>query len=363
MKRVVISGYHGCGNCGDEAILFAMVNNLRQTHKDLEIVAFSKNPKETKQINNIKSINRVNIFSMLCYMLRTDLVLSGGGSLLQDVTSTRSLIYYLSIIIIAKILNKPVMVYANGIGPINKKFNRYLTKFVLNKVDVITLRDEDSKQELCGLGVSKNVIVTADPVFTLNAVDSIEGQKALKSEGIKLDKPIIGISIRNWKTLSDFENKIAEVADNLINKYNCNILFIPMQLPNDLLLIHRVKSHMKNKAYIVSGKYSVQEYIGIIGNLSILISMRLHTLIFAAVQKVPMVGLVYDPKVKSFLNMINQPSAGSITDLDTQNLYQLIDDIFEKRQSISLSLGEQITELKKKAKINDDIVVELLEKN
>ena len=99
---------------------------------------------------------------------KCDLFISGGGSLLQDVTSTRSILYYLALMMMALIFRKPVMVYANGIGPINKKMNRILTRVILNRVDYITLRDEDSKAFLHQLGVTnENIIVTADPVFTL----------------------------------------------------------------------------------------------------------------------------------------------------------------------------------------------------
>lgn len=364
MKRILISGYHGFGNCGDEAILSAMVNNLKHIYPDLEIVALSKKPQETARVYGINAINRINIFSIFKMMLESNVLLSGGGSLLQDVTSTRSLIYYLSIILLAKTVNLPVILYANGIGPINKRFNRMLTKFVINKVNMITLRDEDSKNELARIGITKPKIeITADPVFTLEPIYTRQIAKIFKAEQINLEKPLIGISIRRWKNEINYERTIAEFADTLIERYGFNVLFIPMQVPEDLKVIDRVRKIMRNPSFTMRGRYNVQEYMGIIGNLELLISMRLHPLIFAAVQKIPMIGLVYDPKVRSFLEQIEQPSGGNIDHLDKEMLYELVEYVMKNKEKIVQVLERHIVDLRRIAERNDNIVIEFLEKS
>ena len=90
-----------------------------------------------------------------------------GGSLLQDITSTRSLLYYLALMKIALIFNKPVMVYANGIGPINRKLNKILTRSILNRVDYITLRDQDSKLFLDQLKVRNKIYLLLPTQYLL----------------------------------------------------------------------------------------------------------------------------------------------------------------------------------------------------
>lgn len=363
MKRILISGYHGFGNCGDEAILSAMVNNLKYVYPDLEIVALSKKPQETRRVYGITAINRINILHILYQLKGTTVLLSGGGSLLQDVTSTRSLIYYLSVIVMAKMFNKPVILYANGIGPIKKAFNKYLTKLVLNNVDMITLRDEESKQELRQIGVTKpEIAITADPVFTLECVNNRQIDRIFRFENIDCSRPLVGISIRKWKTDSDFEASIAGIADKIIEKFNYNVLFIPMHMPQDSKIINSVQKLMKNKSYAIKGKYSVQEYMGIIGRLHSLISMRLHTLIFAAVQKVPMFGLVYDPKVQNFLDMVGQPSIDNLDNIDENKIYDWLTYVKKHRISICGLLESRIIDLRKKAETNDNIVMKFLEK-
>lgn len=362
MKRILISGYHGFGNCGDEAILISMVNNLKSSYPDMEIVALSKDPEETSRVYGIKSISRINVFSIIWQFLRTNLLISGGGSLLQDVTSTRSLIYYLGIITLAKLMFRPVMIYANGIGPIKRPFNRLLTSIILNMVNIITLRDEDSLVLLRNMGVNRpEIIVTADPVFTLTAEDDNKVEEILSREGIDRDKPLLGVSIRKWGS-SKTEMLIADAIDGLVKNYNYNVVFIPMHVPNDVETIKRVQKMMKFKSYALKGNYSVREYMGLIGKLDMLISMRLHTLIFAAVQNIPMIGIVYDPKVQSILDLVDQPSAGDVARFDKYKLYSLVDDIIVNREDVRKRLEKRIKDLKEKATLNDNIVISLLEK-
>ena len=163
MIRVLIAGYHGFGNCGDEAILQAMTANIRAMAKDVEITALSYNPEFTKTEYGINSVQRFNMLQVLSAIKHSDIVLSGGGTLLQNGKSTRSLMYYLTIIKIAKFFRKRVMLYANGIGPVSGKLNRRLVKMVVNTVDVITLREKLSEADLKSIGVTKpNIMVTAD---------------------------------------------------------------------------------------------------------------------------------------------------------------------------------------------------------
>ncbi|NMR96623.1 polysaccharide pyruvyl transferase CsaB, partial [Vibrio parahaemolyticus] len=149
-----MSGYFGFDNSGDDAILKAIVNDLLEYDNDLKIKVLSNNPDKTEDMCGVFSANRFKIKDVLFSIRETDLLISGGGSLLQDVTSTRSLLYYLALMKLALIYKKPILVYANGIGPINKSINRKLSKNILNKVNFISLRDSLSLDYLKKLGVT-----------------------------------------------------------------------------------------------------------------------------------------------------------------------------------------------------------------
>jgi len=129
--KVVISGYYGFDNFGDEAILGVLVKKLKELNADIRVL--SKSPSKTASLYDVKSTLFFCMLQVIFRISRCDVLVSGGGSLLQDVTSLKSLIYYLFVINIALFFNKKVVIFAQGIGPINNKFGAFLTKNTLKK--------------------------------------------------------------------------------------------------------------------------------------------------------------------------------------------------------------------------------------
>lgn len=360
MKKVVISGYHGYNNSGDEAILVAMIKNIKKMYKDIDIIALSYIPEQTKEMYNIDTIYRFDYKAIKKALKTSDLLISGGGSLIQDLTSSRSLLYYLAIILMAKFYKKDVMLYGNGIGPVNKRANRYLVKKIINKVNLITLRESSSKLVLDKLGVNKpDIYIAADPVFTLESIDEKEAQKILVKECIPIDKPLVGISIRNWKHEENYVEKIARLSDKLIEKGN-NVLFIPMQFPKDVDISNTILSKMNNKGYVLKANYQSFEILGVVNYLSIVISMRLHMLIYAAIKNKPMIGIIYDPKVKAYLQEIDMPALENIDDLDVNSILDIFDDINLNYKKYEEKIAIKTKMLKEKASLNNKYLEELL---
>ncbi|OPZ93551.1 MAG: Alpha-D-kanosaminyltransferase [Firmicutes bacterium ADurb.Bin419] len=358
----IISGYYGFKNIGDDAMLMAIIDNLKIFKKDIRILVLSNNPVETRRIYNVASINRVNLIQILSIMKHSKLLISGGGSLIQDNTSTRSLIYYLGMIWMAKKMKMKVMIYANGIGPLNKKNNRNLTKRVVNNVDVITLREELSYKELVNLNITRpNIYVTADPAFTIKAESTEHTDYLLSSEGIDPNLPFVGISVRRWHNHDQYETTIANIADYIIDAYGINVLFIPMHYPGDLVIIENIISKMKNKGYAIRKKHSVSETLGIISKTQMLIGMRLHALIFAASIGIPIVGIVYEPKVEGFLKYANQASAGHVNSLEFDGMKKIVDKVWHNRETIKRELDVTTSQLKEKALRNAHLAFELIE--
>lgn len=366
MINLLIAGYHGFGNCGDEATLQAMTDNIRKMASDVVVTALSFDPEFTKTEYKIDSVQRFNAVQVLKVIIKSDIILSGGGTLLQDGTSTRSLMYYLSIIKTAKLFHKRVMLYANGIGPVNGKFNRKMIKSVVNNVDMITLREKLSEQDLRNIGVNKpHIYVTADPAFTLKPIKKEEVFKILKAENIPLENDIIGISVRNWeKSKYGCESYITEMAkacDNLAREGK-TILLIPMQFPKDVGISKMLMEKMKEKSYILKKEYSPLEILGIVSILKLMLSMRLHTLIFAAVGRIPMIGIIYDPKIEYYLSVLNMPSGGDVRNekLDSEKLSKKIKDMFENYDKYLSIINIRAAELIKKAEQNDKLLNEQL---
>lgn len=200
MNKLVISGYYGFGNAGDEAMLLAMVDALRAIDPQVEITVISGNPEDTRRRHEVAAVHRLNLWGIAKAICSSDLLISGGGSLLQDVTSGRSIFYYLGIMQIACLLRRPIMLYAQGIGPIRSKTARAFMKHIGNCIAGGTVRDEGSLTELAGLGVvTPNVTVTADPVLALSPVAAESGRAIIEKLGLSGEGPLIGFSVREWQ--------------------------------------------------------------------------------------------------------------------------------------------------------------------
>ncbi len=360
---IIISGYYGFKNIGDDAMLMAITENLRLYKRDINIIVLSREPTETKSVYDVDSVYRFNILHVFRIMRHSKLFINGGGNLIQDNTSTRSLIYYLGMIWLAKKMGMKVMIYANGIGPINKKMNRKLTKLVLDQVDIITLREGvPSRHEIDSLNITKpKILITADPALTIESKDSKDIEDIFSDENINSSGPFIGISVRKWDGFEKYENIISGLADYMIDKYGLSPVFIPMHYPGDLSIIKRIVSKMKGKGYIIKNKYTVIQTMEIIKRMDLLVGMRLHALIFAASQGIPVVGLVYEPKVEGFLKSIQQASVGHVKDLELEKLKCTVEDVWNKRDEIRSQLKHISSELKKKALENARIAVEMIE--
>lgn len=359
----VISGYYGFGNSGDEAILKSIVRDFRDYNSNIRITALSNNPDKTSTEYSINSINRINLIDISKKIKKSDLFISGGGSLLQDQTSTRSLLYYLFIIKIALHYKKKIMLYANGIGPINSKNNAKRVNRIINQVDLITLREEHSLKLLREIGIDKpKTILTADPVLTTKPADVHIVEDLLKKEGISRETKLIGINIRDWKYSGDFNVRLAESLVYIYNKYNLIPLFIPMSA-GDLEVIKCFAQPLDIPYKILSEVYLPEELIGIAERLVIVMAMRLHTLIYSSIAATPMVGLIYDPKVKGYLEYIGQPAAGNVENISSSKINEKIDMIMDNYDYEKKKLELRMAELKELTKENVKLAFELMERD
>jgi len=360
----MISGYYGFNNSGDDTLLSAMIKSFRECDEDLSIMVLSDNPQETQEKYKVKSIKRINVFKIFSAMKKTKAFISGGGSLIQDVTSTKSIMYYLFLMRLAKCMHLPVMVYANGVGPIDKKKNIESTVKEFNKADLITLREKDSMEFLREIGVTNdNISVTADPTFTLDSAPDEEVQAALDMYSVPKDKGIMAVSLREWKTARKyFEKEISITLDVICEKYNLFPLFIPMQYPNDLDFSKKILSSMKTEGAVIDTQYDGALLKGIFKKCTITLGMRLHSLIYSFGVGVPVIGLSYDPKVKSFLEYVKCPYYVDVEKLSMSNLKETFDYCYANMDTIRNDIEENLSIMKNLAYDNVTYAIKMLNK-
>ncbi len=321
--KIVISGYYGFNNAGDEAILLAMLTSMRRLLPQADFTIISGNPVNTAMTHEVESIHRFHLWKILSKMKDCDVFVSGGGSLLQDVTSKRSLFYYLGLICLAKLLGRPVMLYAQGVGPITSSFMRWLTGKVLKRVDFITVRDGESFEFLRTLGLtSEHMRVTADAVFMLPKADLDDGRILLGRSGLTGETEVVGVAVRSWDN-DRYLGALVDALDVLADQGK-RIYIIPFQYPGDMVVGRKLQRALRHPTKILDRVCSTEEMLSVIGNLSLLIGMRLHSLVFASVMKIPSVALEYDPKVESFVKKLGICSAGRVENLTTEKILSAV---------------------------------------
>ncbi len=348
MKNVLISGYYGFNNTGDEAMIETMSTLLAK--RDCSLTVLSSNPDKTKELYNVRSYNRYKLGEIIKAIKKCDLLISGGGTLFQDITSKKSIWYYLGIIKLAQLFHKKIVIAYQGMGPIDTGFYRWMTKHILNKksVKLIGLRDEQAIEYAKSIGIKENKIMfSSDMIFMMKKppkerIDKIINDNVLN---LKEDQKLVGISVRSWKD-KDRTDKLAEAADLVYERYNARIVFFPFHKPKDAEISKIIMHKMKHEdiACLMPNRYLPSEILGAMGRMDVNIGVRLHSLIFSAVNNVPTIGISYDPKIDGFLDMINANAVCTYEDIDSK---KIADEVGNKLQNKECKYSEKIEEFRK----------------
>lgn len=371
--RLVISGFYGAHHAGDEAILSAMLRHLREEVPGAEVTVLSIRPEETAQAYGVKSIYRGwrrDLWAKIRALRQADLLISGGGGLLQDVHPTGiisgPLPYYLIICALAWILGTPFMFYAHGIGPITSAYGRWLTRLVANRAVLISVRDPDSRRLLDELGVNRPpVTITADPALDPTLAPRERVAELLRAYG--LASPWVVFCLRSWPGPPGYQETIAQAADHAASAWGARVAFLPLENSPDRQAAEDIISRMRERqaATIIKEGHRPSEYAALVGKADLVVSMRLHGLIFAAAQGVPAVALAYDPKVKAFMGRLHlRPYCLGLEDLkpsDANPLVEAMEKAWANRQEIKEDLSQRIPPLKELARENARLVARLLQ--
>lgn len=321
-KSIVISGYYGFDNFGDEAILGVLVNKLKELKLDVRV--FSTNPKRTSSLYTVKTTPSFNLPKVISAIKKCDILISGGGSLLQDVTSLKSLFYYLWVINTALFFKKKVIIFAQGIGPINNKIGAFITKNTLKKCSLITVRDEKSLFLLrgwSGVTTGKKVELVCDPLFDLPLVRSFSSNK-------------IGVQLRSFKTLT--EKLLIKLAEQINMDFSDKEIEIySFQDSLDLEVCKRFEYILKSLNPIISTKLiynqSSQEILDKISKLDYMIAMRFHANLIALKYGIKTFAISYDEKVEKLAKEAEIPCVSMLANEDYSELFKQLKNLDEKK--------------------------------
>lgn len=344
--RIVLSGYYGFDNVGDEAILFAIIQSLKEYQPGVEITVLSNNPEKTASTYQVDAVNRWNINEVRKALQKSDGLISGGGSLLQDETGMKSISYYSGVMKIAQFLKKPVFIYAQGMGPVSSGLNRSIMKHAVQRAAIITVRDKQSKKLLESIGVSKPIQLVPDPVMGIDAGGFSSGLAKAADPG----RRVISVSIRDWKDDFSYLEKAAKGLDQLAANGH-DILMVPMHGKSDHETSEKVASMMEHEVKIFPYDASIEQKMAAVAESDVLLGMRLHALIFASVGSTPFVALSYDPKIDSFAEIVDQPVIGNVgsDDWSAEDIAVSIEAILADYPNEIKKLEANVIPLQKKA--------------
>lgn len=293
-KRFVLSGYFGFKNFGDEAILSVLVKKLQEDGHRITVI--SSDPQYTKkQFRHIRSVYTFKFQDIIGAIAKSNVLVSGGGSLLQDVTSIKSLIYYLLIIFIGLFLRKKVIIFAQGIGPIKSKFGQFLTKNTLKHCDYVSVRDEKSLQLLNSWGIKADLL--CDPIFSTKTEHSEKTNT-------------LAIQLRDFKTMNDdFIDRLAQKVAKDFSDKEIEIFSFQDTLDKDVCSKFEKALKLLNpeiKTTLYTGLTN-EEIISKLAKAQFLIAMRFHAIIIGLISRVKVLSINYDIKVEKISKEFHIP--------------------------------------------------------
>ncbi len=360
-ERVVICGAYGRNNAGDDAILEGILREIRLVDPDRPITVLSRSPRQTRRTGRVNSTHIFNLFGFIASARRAALFVSGGGSLIQNVTSNRSLWYYIGAISLAHRLGARVLMYGCGVGPLTGHFNRRLTASVLNRhVEAITLREDSSLKDIEKLGVTRpRIVLSADPALILEPAEPAAVDSLLLSQGVPPQGEYIAFALRRWPGFEAKTDVFVQAADYASEAHGLTPLFVPIEKRMDMEAARITAARVKHTCYVLDTTGQAGEVIGLMGRCRAVVAMRLHALIFASGQGLPLVGVAYDEKVTAFLRYMGQDLFAPFDTLDIETLKKLID-----RAMMQTDLQEErltaVARLRAMEARNVDILQEML---
>ncbi|MEY4366802.1 MAG: hypothetical protein RLZ28_217 [Actinomycetota bacterium] len=393
--KILILNSDSPNNRGDRAILAGNIELLKSAYPDAKITSlsqFKERDEEWFGISFLKlspySIKPNDYLKLLAEARKSDIIFWGGGEILKDYTNKISLFYWALKLFGVRLVNKNIIGAFQGIGPTKAEISKKVIAFAVSQCRAFLTRDEESKAKLEAWGVKIPIISSYDPAIFEQA-KPISGQ-ALKNfsetQGISVEvlNNFIGFGVRRWfhyrasswlpaslkpwqKATSEnsdelnlYIGNLAQIADNLIEKHDANIVFFPMHVSaseNDQGFATEVISRMRHadRAYLISkDNLAPVDMVSVLSMARAFMASRLHSAILASVANVPAYCLYYVDKGRIFFEQmgLSKHSASINTILDdgavetlTEQINFLIANSANVKAEMSTRLGQMRDEI------------------
>lgn len=349
LKRFFIIGYYGSSNLGDELLLSCTKKLIMDCVPEAELTALTYNVKGTESLHGIKGVSRNHYKEIVSAIKANDVIVGGGGSMLQNVTSNRSLMYYLMLLFISKCFGKKVLLLGNGIGPIQGNFWKWLTALLLNHIDQVVVRDEESHQALQQMGVTQNVKLGSDLVFTYEALET-QARNPKK----------VTLNLRPWKNEEGFLAVFEAFVHDLLDQ-GYEVVLVPLQVGFDDRVLRALHDRIRHPGLSLLPCEPIEDIISSIASSKVFIGMRLHSLILSALVETPFVGISYDPKVNAFTTAMGQGHIENLDQLTLERLRDQFQKVLDQEESYLAQLEKGRETAKYLAEVNRTVMKKLIQ--
>jgi polysaccharide pyruvyl transferase CsaB len=346
-RRLLLGGYFGSGNLGDDAILLGLLEGLAGRGHDVTVL--SGNPEETSRLYGVRTVQRRNLRLVRETIAGHDALVYGGGSLFQDSTSIRSVLYYHGLVAWAKKAGKKVALVGQGVGPVRSFLGRRLTARAFGLADAVAVRDPASAALLRELGVPAAPVVAADPAFLLP-----KPRQAGDVGGFQVgEMRTIGIAPRQWGKggMGPVASLIADFC-RMVFQSNMMPVLVEMDRHEDATTIQEIEARLGGKAPAIQKVPTPTQLQERLARMDAVLAVRLHAGVLAANVGVPSMMLSYDPKVAAFAKEFDLPCHANLGVLTAQRLFDDFGAMLKDRPKLVQRLEAKLPEARRSARQN-----------
>jgi polysaccharide pyruvyl transferase CsaB len=313
--RILISGWYGNDNVGDEAVLAGMVRALRAADAEVRLTVLSDDPAATAAQFDVRAVARRpgyrrRLAGETIALAACDAFVLGGGGLIKDYGSGPGNAHvWVRPLLVAAAMRRPSMTYAVGVDDLRFAESRAVVRRALGRTTVVTVRDEGTARAILELGYEGPAWTTADPALLLGTPRA----------SAPVGPPRIAVSARHWfardarvdepDRLARHEAELAGALDALVERHGVRVIFLPFRahaVDDDAAACRRIAERMRHTDVVehVAVPATPEAAVELLGGCDLVVGTRLHSLILAAATATPFVGFDYMPKVRFFAEQL-----------------------------------------------------------
>lgn len=311
--KIVLGGYYGAGNLGDELLLGLLIDRLKCAGHDVTVVTLDV--QYTEKLHKCVAVERDDLPELFRLFTKSDAFILGGGGLFQDhhrftvsdldIFPAPGVSYYAQLCLMARQMGIPYILYAMGVGPVRTDDAKVITSQVFLDASYVSVRDRASANLLSQIGVTRKIDVVADPGWLIPLSGTVDLRLRYP---ILAGRRILVVVPRQWPFSEGWCRYLTDALAQ-IGPAGWAILWLPFQSSmhgDDLSIVEQLAGQLdSNTPQTIARPSDPDEAATIIASADGLVAMRLHAMIMGLRNGVPTLAIEYDDKLTAVSEAID----------------------------------------------------------